>query len=412
MGQHIIVVGAGICGVSTAIWLRRAGHRVTLVDKGKPGMGASYGNAGLLARWAVAPVTSPALWRQLPSYIVDPRTPLFLKWSHLPKMAPWIAQFMRHATDRRTKAIVAALDPLVNDAVDQHRSLVRGTPLEAWIRDSKTSFVYNRKRDFDRDAYAWAIKADIGIVPEVITGAAVQDYEPILSPKIGCLAVVSGQGHITNPGSYVTALADYFIREGGQFVQAKVQDFTRDNGRITAVETDQGPMACDKAVITSGIWSKELMPKLGLNIPMEAERGYHVIFENPSMTPKHPMLMASGKFGVNAMDSGLRCAGTVELGNHIAGPSDAPLRLIHKQAAAAFPKLRYSGTQEWLGFRPSTPDSTPVIGALGETGIYVGFGHQHVGLTSGPKTGRILAQLIAGQSPNLDMRPYDPARFD
>ena len=123
------------------------------------------------------------------------------------------------------------------------------------------------------------------------------------------------------------------------------------------------------------------------------------------------MVMASGKFGVNPMDMGLRCAGTVELGDHVAGPSDAPIRLLKRQAKEAFPNLAYSGTKEWMGFRPTTPDSVPLIGELGKTGIFVGFGHQHVGLTAGPKTGRLIAQLINGRIPNIDMLAYSPARY-
>ena len=150
---------------------------------------------------------------------------------------------------------------------------------------------------------------------------------------------------------------------------------------------------------------------LGLKVSLEAERGYHIIFENPSEIPRNPMLMTEGKFGVNPMEMGLRCAGTVELGDHHSGPSDAPIRLIKNYTKKAFPNLTYSSTQEWMGFRPSTPDSIPLIGQVGQSGVFTGFGHQHIGLTAGPKTGRLLAQLITGQIPNIDMSPYTPERY-
>ncbi len=153
------------------------------------------------------------------------------------------------------------------------------------------------------------------------------------------------------------------------------------------------------------------MKKLGLKVPLETERGYHVVFENPSEMPRNPIMITSGKFGVNPMDMGLRCAGTVELGDHHAGPSNAPIRLLMRHTKEVFPNLTYSGTQEWMGFRPSTPDSLPLIGELGASRIYTGFGHQHVGLTAGPKTGRLIAQLIDGHTPNIDMSPYAPARY-
>lgn len=409
--KPIIIVGAGMVGVSTAIWLQRAGYEVILMDKGAPGSGASFGNAGLLAQWAIAPVTSPTLWREAPKLLLNPNSPLFMKWSYFPKLLPWLGQYLSHANDAATKRIVSKLIPMLSDAVDQHKSLVRGTPLEHWISDSKFSYAYKTKAHFDADAYTWGLKGQAGFAPVLVTGRDVQDCEPILGPNTQCLAVLEGQGHITNPGQYITELATYFTAQGGRFVNAKVRDFQLSNGQISKVETDQGAFKCDQVVITAGIWSKDLMRKLGLKIPMETERGYHVVFENPSVMPRNPMMITAGKFGVNPMDMGLRCAGTVELGDHHAGPSKAPIRLLRRFAKDAFPDLTYSSTTEWMGFRPSTPDSVPLIGQIGTTGIYTGFGHQHVGLTAGPKTGRLIAQMIKGETPNIDMSPYAPERY-
>lgn len=406
-----IVIGAGICGVSTAIWLQRAGHNVILMDKGLPGMGASYGNAGLLAQWAVAPVSSPTLLREAPGYLLNPNSPLFMKWGYLPKLLPWLAKFAAQCTDAATRRIVENQIPLICDSVDQHKSLVRGTALERWVSDSKFSYAYTSRAHFEADAYSWGLKKMAGFEPTVLTGRAVQEAEPILGPSVQCLAVLEGQGHIVNPGQYITELAAHFTHHGGTFIQAEVRDLHKQNGRISHIDTDQGTFACSRAVITAGIWSKELMKKLGLKVPLETERGYHVIFENPSEMPRDPMMITSGKFAVNPMETGLRCAGMVELGDHHAGPSKAPMRLLMRNARAIFPNLTYSGTQEWMGFRPSTPDSVPLIGEIGATGIYTGFGHQHVGLTAGPKTGRLIAQMIDGATPNMDMAPYAPARY-
>ena len=251
-----------------------------------------------------------------------------------------------------------------------------------------------------------------GLIPKVITGESVQEEEPILATNYSCLAVLEGQGHISDPGQYVAKLAKHFISLGGRIIAADVHDLQRNTeGKVFGISTDKGTFACDFAVITAGIWSKELTVRLGLKIPLEAERGYHVIFEKPSVVPRNPLLMVDGKFGVNAMDMGLRCAGTVELGDHKSGPSAAPIKLIRKHAGRAFPNLTFSGTQEWMDFRPSTPDSLPVIGELDGSGIFVGFGHQHVGLTAGPKTGYLLSRMVAGQNPNMDLTAFDPARY-
>ena len=411
MTLPIIVIGAGICGVSTAIWLQRSGHQVILMDKGQPGMGASYGNAGLLAPWAVDPVTSPRLWSKIPYYLTNSDSPLFLQWNYFPKLLPWLIKFLSNATDSQTRRIVAGLGPILHDSVDQHKALVKGTSTAKWVLDSKFSYAYPSKAAFNADAYSWRMKSSVGLTPHIISGNAVQEVEPILGSAIQCLAVLEGLGHITNPGQYVKELAQYFVDNGGQFIQAEVKNLHKAQGRISEVQTDQGAFQCDYAVITAGIWSKKMTTKLGLKIPLVAERGYHLIFENPSEVPRNPMVITSGKFGVNPMEMGLRCAGIVELGDHEAAPSDTPLRVLRKHVKSVFPNLEYTGTQEWMGFRPTTPDSTPLIGQLGNSGIFTGFGHQHIGITAGPKTGRLIAELIDGQTPSIDMSPYDPERY-
>ena len=409
--RKIIVIGAGICGLSSAIWLRRAGHEVTLVDKDGPGAGASFGNAGLLAQWAVVPVNTPGLITTGLKYLLNPQAPLFMQWSYFPRLIPWLIRFASNANDRDTRRMVTGLAPILGDSLDQHIALTRGTRAEKWVTASDFSYAYESRADFEEDAYSWAIKREAGYVPELTLGAAVQEAEPMLGPTIQCLATLRGHGHILNPGAYMADLALVLQEEGGVYRQAEVRDITLTDGRITGVETDHGPMPCDAAVLAAGIWSKPLMRKLGLNVPLEAERGYHLHFSNPSQMPRHPLMIASGKFAVNPMDHGLRCAGTVELGGISKGPSRAPLDLIRRGAARAFPDLTYDGVEEWMGFRPSTPDSLPLIGEIGRTGVHAAFGHQHIGLTAGPKTGRIVADLISGARPNIDLAPYDANRF-
>lgn len=411
MKKPIIVIGAGIVGASTALWLQRFGHEVILMDRGAPGMGASFGNAGLIAQWGFMPVTTPGLWRKLPGYLLDPTSPLFMKWGYFPRLVPWLTRFLSHATDRETRRIVQALVPLVGDAVSDHKALVQGTGLEHWVADSKLGYAYRDRRAFEADGYGWGFKRAAGFKPRVLTGPEVREEEPILGEDFQCLAVLEGQGHVLRPGAYVAELVDHFIARGGTFVQAEVKGFARDGMRIAKVETDQGSFDCRAAVVTAGIWSKEMMARLGLKVQLETERGYHVLFENPSEMPRNPMMISTGAFGATPMQNGLRCAGTVELGDHHAGPSDGPIKLIRREAKRAFPRMTYSGTQEWMGFRPSTPDSLPLIGEIEASGIYVGFGHQHLGLTAGPRTGQLLAQMIDGTTPNLDLTPYDPARY-
>ncbi|MDA5556939.1 NAD(P)/FAD-dependent oxidoreductase [Shimia sp. MMG029] len=409
--QNIVVVGAGINGAATALWLRRAGCEVTLVDKASPGMGASYGNACLLASCAILPNATPGIATKAPGYLRDPEFPLFMQWAHLPRLLPWLLKFISHSDHTRVRNITQALSHLIGDSVEQHKALAAGTPAERWIQETDYLFAYKDRAAFEKDKYVWDMRADMGFVPDLVEGAAVQEIEPILSSEIRLLAVNKAHGFILNPGSYVQALVDTFTEMGGRFVQTAVHDFEMTGGQVTGVLTDQGRFDCDRAVLSSGIWSKSLARKLGIAVPLEVERGYHVTYRNPSVRTNHPVMIADAKFVATPMDQGLRCAGIVEFGGLSDQKSKAPLALLRRKVAEVFPDLTADSEEEWLGFRPTLPDSLPMVGEIGSSGVYAAFGHQHIGLTGGAKTGRLVADLISGRTPNIDLAPYHPQRF-
>ncbi|MCP5036824.1 MAG: FAD-dependent oxidoreductase [Rhodobacteraceae bacterium] len=408
---HTVIVGAGIVGAATALWLRRAGMEVTLIDKGEPGMGTSYGNGGILARCAMVPVTAPGMILKSPKMLFDRNFPLFLRWGYLPKLAPWLLRYMSNANDKDTRRIARGLTTIVGDSLEQHQMLAKGTKAEKWLRESEYIFAYNDRSAFEADAYTWALRKEAGFVPELIEGAAVQEKEPILTPDVHLLAVMQNHGFILNPAAYVADLVALLREMGGTFVQAEVRDFDLSGGQISAVETDQGRFECDSAVLATGVWSKPLMGKLGIKVPLEAERGYHIVHKNPSQQPNAPMMVASGKFVVTPMSEGLRCAGVVEFGGLDPALSKAPLALLRRQVRKVFPQLTWESEEEWLGFRPAPSDSLPLVGEIGATGVFAAFGHHHIGLTGGPKTGRMVADLISGKRPNHDMTPFEPKRF-
>ncbi|MEP1201605.1 NAD(P)/FAD-dependent oxidoreductase [Tateyamaria sp.] len=412
MSKHVIIAGAGIVGVSTGIWLRRfCDAKVTIIDRLPPGEGTSHGNAGVLAACAIAPVTAPGLIRKAPKMLMNPDFPLFMRWGYFPKLLPWLIKYLGTANDADTRRIAIGLVTIVADSVDQHKSLVTDTDAASWVTESDYSFAYTNRAAFEADSYTWGLRREAGFEPLLREGEAVREYEPQLSPSIGLLATMSDHGYIRDPGGYVKALAKVFEGLGGTILQAEIKDFEMTDGKVTAVATSEGRQPCDQAVLATGVWSKPLMKKLGLSIPIEAERGYHVIFEDAEGGPSHPVMVASGKFVATPMAAGLRCAGVVEFGGLEAGPSKAPLSLLRKQAKAAFPNLSYKGEIEWLGHRPAPSDSLPLIGEVRNTGVFTAFGHQHIGLTGGPKTGRIVAGLVAEQPVNTDIGAFDPMRF-
>lgn len=411
MTRRVVVIGAGIVGVSSAIWLRRAGLDVTIVDRAAPGTGTSHGNAGVLAACAMVPVTTPGLVRKAPGMLMDRNFPLFLRWSYLPRMLPWLARYVSNANDADTRRIAQDLTPIVGDSVEQHKSLCTDLGLGDWVTDSDYCFAYRSRADFDKDSYVWDLRAQNGFTPELLEGSAVYEYEPNLGADVDCLAVMKNHGFIRSPGGYVQALAKAFESMGGTITTAEVKDITLEAGAVKAVQTTQGTISCDELVLATGVWSKPLMAKLGLHVPLEAERGYHIVFKDATGGPQRPTMIASGKFVATPMEQGLRCAGIVEFGGLEAGPSKAPLALLRRQVREAFPNLQATEEIEWLGHRPAPSDSLPLIGQIGTSRVYTAFGHHHIGLTGGPKTGRLIAGLIAGQGTNTDLAPYHPERF-
>ncbi len=411
--EQVVVVGAGIVGVSTAIWLRRKGVEVTVVDRNPPGdpNATSYGNAGVLASCSVAPVTAPGLMRKGPKMALDPNFPLFLRWSYLPKLMPWLLKYMSHANDSDTRRIAAGLTPLTSDSVEQHQALTSDTAAADWVQSSDYSFVYPTRAAFEADSYTWALRKVAGFEPEVLEGGAVHEFEPNLSKDLNLLAVMRDHGYSRDPGAYIAALAAEAEKLGAVFRQAEVVDFELTDGSVSAVVTKDGTLPCSKVVLATGVWSKPLARKLGLSVPLETERGYHMEFVLPENGPSTPLMVTTGKFVATPMEGRLRCAGIVEFGGLEAGPSDAPIALLKRKVQESFPNLTFESEKTWLGHRPAPSDSLPLIGEIGKTGVLAGFGHHHIGLTAGPKTGRILAGLITKDRTNIDLGVYDPMRF-
>ena len=408
----IAVIGAGIVGVSTAVWLIRAGHKVVLIDKTGPAAQTSFGNAGLLASAAIVPVTTPGLIWRAPKILLDPSEPLFLKWSYLPRLMPWLARFLSHANARDARRIARALMPIIGDSLADHQALAASTGAEGYITPSDYVYLYKSEADFRADRFAWNTKAENGFTWREMNAADYAQYDPKLAGPDCYAAALPNHGYITDPGDYIKTLADYVARAGGQIIKAEVSAILRDGGRVTGLRAGGTVIPCNAAVLTTGAWSKPMARDLGLTVPLETERGYHLELWNPSFTPAAPTMINAGKFVATPMQGRLRLAGIVELGGLEPGPSRAPFDLMRKNLARVFPTLTWSHETEWMGHRPTLPDSLPMIGAVpGVQGAYVGFGHQHIGLTGGPKTGRILAQLISGQTPNLDLSPYAPGRF-
>jgi D-amino-acid dehydrogenase len=412
---NIVVAGGGITGVSAAEWLRRDGHDVTLIDRIAPGDSGqtSYGNAGILARCAVVPVPVPGVWKKAPKMLLDPDGPLFLRWSYLPRLLPWLIPFLRNGRRDKVEAIADALEQLIGDTLEQHQSLARGTPAERWINIGDYSYFYRDRAAFQGDTFGFSLRKAHGFEWEERDRDTLLEIDPEIGPDYGFAATFKDYGCITDPGRYVADLAAWFVGQGGRLRRSDISEIMPLEGGRAAVIADGERIEADRVVIATGAWSARLARALGHEPALETERGYHVQLRGPSISPPHPYMLADAKFLVTPMEAGLRCAGLVEFGGLEAPASKAPIELFKRRVRKLYPTLTWDGEDTWLGHRPSTIDSLPLIGSSPKApGVVFAFGAQHLGLTMGPKTGRLVADLIAGNKPNIDMTPYKVGRFD
>ena len=275
---HVAVVGAGIVGVSTAVWLQRAGLDVTLIDREGPASGTSHGNAGILAASAVIPVTEPGILKKGARMLFNPNEPLFLRWSYLPRLLPFLVPYLRNANHKDLNRIASGLAVMMHDTADQHVALAKGTPAEKYLETGDYLFAYKSRKEFEKDRLNWDLRSRFDIRFEELDASALADYQPAIGGKFELGVRCLNHGQITDPGEYTKALAGHFEENGGKLLIAEAQDIRIENGRAIGVETKTGFVEADDVVLTMGAWSGKLAKKLGAKIPLEAERGYHLEF--------------------------------------------------------------------------------------------------------------------------------------
>ena len=410
---HVVIAGAGIVGVSSAIWLQRAGHEVTLVDRMDGALRTSYGNAGVLAAGAILPVPVPGLAQKLPKMVFSRDEPLFLQWRYLPRLLPFLAKYLSFARADHVAHCARSFSYLLADSHAQHQSLAEGTGAERFISDEDFCFGYAKEASYRADEPGRALRRAHGYEIEELDGAAYAVRDPLYSGQFAKVVCYKNSGRISDPGAYLAALLAHFQAEGGTMLAARIEDIELQHGAYKALITDQGRVTGDHIVLAMGAWSGKMAKKLGIKrLALESERGYHIELHNPSAMPKAPMMVSAGKFVVTPMEGRIRCAGVVEFASTEAAAQDGPVQFIKRQIATLFPDLTYDHMSDWMGRRPATTDSLPLIGpARAIANGHMAFGHQHIGLTAGPKTGRLIADMVSDQPSNTDLSAFDPARY-
>ena len=410
--KTIIVIGAGIVGVSTAIWLQRSGFEVTIIDQKGPATGASHGNAGILAASSIIPVPNPSLIKKLPFYLLSKDSPVFFKMSYLPQMFPFLISYLSKSNLREVNKYAERMTPLIFDTVCQHKSLAKGTGAEKFISYQDYCFGYETEENFLNDKKVWKLRQKHGLPFEVVNGNEFSNFDPFYKDLFDVIVKCKNHGKINDPGLYVKTLCDHFLSQGGELIISKVNDISSKNLNDVIVKIESDSLIANKIVVATGAWSKKILKKFKIKMPLESERGYHVEYVEPNFYPKVPMMLTSKKFVITPMDGRIRVAGLVEFAGLKTLKRKPPLNLLKNKIKDLFPNLECKEKIEWLGHRPALVDSLPMLGYLDKNKqILVAFGHQHLGLTAGAKTGRIVSDLIIGNDIKLKISNYRPNRF-
>jgi len=417
--SRVVVIGGGVVGLASAIELLRDGHAVSIIEPGPPGgeQSASYGNGTLLNPSSVVPMSSPGLWRKVPHYLRDPLGPLTIRWSYLPRALPWLRRFLSSgSTEAKVAATGRALRPLLADAPALHRKLAEEAGAGELISRQGVLFAFPDRAAFQAEALSWSVRRDNGIRWLELDEDELRQREPSLDRHYTFGILIEENGQCRDPGAYVAALAAHAEAQGAAIMRTGATGFRIEAGRLRAVTTRQGEVACDKAVIAAGAWSKVLARAAGDRVLLETERGYHVEIADPGIEPRYPVMPSDGKMACVMTPAGLRLAGQVEIAGLDAAPNWRRAEVLLAFARQVYPglpaDLPADRVKVWMGHRPSTPDGLPVLGlASGSSDVVHAFGHGHVGLTAAAMSGKIVAGLVAGRAPPFDLAPYAAGRF-
>ena len=410
--RHFTVVGAGTVGVCCAFALLRDGHHVTLIDRDEPGRGCSFGNGGIIQIGTSVPVATPGVLRQVPGMLLDPNGPLVIRWSHPPRLAPYLVRFIAAARPDRVERISIAIAALLDRAIDAFRDLLGVAGALDAITDTGELYIYQSEAAYRGARAAHDMRRRRGVWVEDLTAGEVRQLVPAIAPSMRRGVFLPDCLTAANPFHLTTRLLDAFRRDGGIVLRETLRDIEVAFDRRLTLLTDVGRHEIDGLVLATGTWSKRWAAKLGARIPMDSERGYHVMLSDPGVDLRVPVLSGDHRFGITPMADGIRLAGTAELANLDARPNYRRAEMMIPLARALLPDLRVQPRDNWMGHRPSTADSLPVIGRAPRfPEAYFAFGHGHLGVTLGPITGRLIAELAAGRPPLVDTAPYGAERF-
>ncbi|GGD87213.1 amino acid dehydrogenase [Rhizobium anhuiense] len=411
--SSIVVVGAGIIGVTIAYELQRRGLSVTLVDRDAPGRGASYGNMASIAVTEFMPASRPGIWAQMPKWLLDPEGPVRIRPGYLPKLVPWFLRFLAASRPSKLRALEAAGAALCGRVYDDLDALLKETGLTHMLTAEGCLSLYTDEAEFKADREHIEILERFGFRYEILGGNAIRELEPFLTTKIGNAVLFPDNRSIIDPYRLVTALAERFEALGGRTVRGEIAGLEQGEAGVSALRLADGrSLTTEKVVLAAGAFTARLSALLREHIPLETERGYHTQIMEPGISMRHSIIWPARAFMVTPTAGGIRVGGTVEMAGLDASPDYRRAKILVKRAQEALPDLQVRQATEWMGHRPALPDTVPVMGPSAKRrNVWYATGHGHLGLTYAATTGRLMADLITGVQPPVDMQPYRVDRF-
>lgn len=408
----VAIVGAGIVGVTAAFKLTQAGRQVLLIDRKGIAEETSRGNAGAFAFSDVIPLATSGVLGKLPKWLSDPLGPLTIPPSYLPRITPWLLRFWRAGWPDRVAAGIKAQGALMRVARREMDALVADAGLGHMVRSDGVLELFESEAELRATARDDAAKAAEGIEFRHVRGAELAELQPGLSPRIVTATFIPKWQTVSDPYDFATAIGNAAQQRGVEFLKAEVLKLNPRNNGATLILADGSTINAAKVVVCGGAWSKALTRQLGDLIPLETERGYNTTLPSGSFDLRRQLVMMGHGFVVTPLSTGIRVGGAVELGGLELPPNFARADAMLKKAAMLLPGLATTGGRQWMGFRPSLPDSLPAIGrSRASADIVYAFGHGHLGLTQSAGTGKLVAELITGAPPSLDLTPFSPQRF-
>ena len=409
--KHVAVVGAGIVGIACAAWLQRSGYKVTVFDEQEPGRACSFGNAGVIAPGACLPMAMPGIWKDIPQLLLNPLGPLTIRPMHAVKNLPWLMQWLSTSSLSRVNAISKAMRKLHDQSLVAYDTILKNANAVDLVRRTGQMYVSSKPHGALGSALSQRLLQEAGVRTVALDAEELHEREPSLSPTVQSGLLFPDNGHVIDPFQVVQRLADQILRDGGAIVRENVVDFDMRNKERPTLKTASGTLAVNAIVIAAGAWSSTLTRMLGTSVPLAAERGYHVTMPNAHLT-NMSLISVDHRVSITPMACGLRFAGTVEIADKNMAPNWKRADMLLRAGRLLFPKLEEEGATRWMGPRPALPDGLPVIDRSPNfPSVVFAFGHAHYGLTGAAITGKLVAELVDGSVPSIDLTPYAVGRF-